>query len=84
MPRDDTGWEDALRSYTSIGFHPVGTGYMGADDLAVVNCRLRLRGVDGVRVVEASIIRVLGGANTNAPTVMIAEKGADMIRQDAR
>jgi choline dehydrogenase-like flavoprotein len=61
-------------------FHPVGTCKMGSDPLSVVDAELRVRAVPGLRVVDASVMPTIPGANTNAPTIMIAEKATDLVR----
>jgi choline dehydrogenase len=91
LPGAAVGDDDAslMKAAGDVGttiFHPVGTAKMGreSDPLAVVDDRLRVFGLEGLRVVDASVMPTISSGNTNAPTMMIAEKGAAMMREDAR
>ncbi len=81
---DDSALLEFCRNNGATIFHPSGTCRMGNDAMAVVDARLRVHGMDGLRVIDCSAMPVLVSGNTNAPVVMMAEKAADMIRADAR
>lgn len=82
--RSDDEVDHWIANNASTVFHPVGTCKMGLDDMAVVDEKLRVRGITGLRVIDASIMPLLVSANTHAPTIMIAERGAEWILEDAR
>jgi choline dehydrogenase len=88
-PGVDVGDDEAALAQAAgdIGttiFHPVGTCKMGQDELAVVDASLRVHGIQGLRVADASIMPTITSGNTNSPTMMIAEKAAQMILADRR
>lgn len=80
--RTDKDYFDYACANAKTDHHPAGTCAMGIDEDAVVDPRLRFRGIDALRIVDASVMPRLVSSNTNAPTIMIAEKAADMIRAD--
>ena len=78
--QSDADIEKYLRVSAFTGKHPSGTCKMGVDEMAVVDPQLRVRGVEGLRVVDASVMPVIPGGNTNAPTMMVAERASDLIK----
>ena len=77
-------WLSFARANGQTTYHVVGTCKMGHDPMAVVDDRLRVHGLAGLRVIDASIMPTVTSGNTNAPTIMVAEKGADMVKEDAK
>lgn len=73
-------YEDFARQYGRTSYHPTCTCKMGTDEMAVVDPELRVRGLDGIRICDSSVMPSLIGSNTNAPTIMIAEKASDLVR----
>jgi len=80
--KSDGEWTEFLIRFASLGYHPVGTCRMGSDMRSVVDQRLRVTGVAGLRVIDASIMPRLVSGNTNGPVIMIGEKGADLAVAD--
>ena len=88
VPGKDVVSKTQLREYArklgKTDYHPVGTCKMGQGEQCVVDTNLRVHGIDGLRVVDSSIMPRLISSNTNSASIMIAEKGADMIKADAK
>jgi choline dehydrogenase len=82
--QSDADIDEFIRSHANADFHTSCTCRMGADEMAVVDARLRVRGVEGLRVADTSIMPKLVGGNTNMPAIMIGEKASDMLREDTK
>jgi choline dehydrogenase len=80
MLESDAELAGAVRKDGSHRSHPVGTCAMGVDGNAVVDAQLRVRGIEGLRVIDASVLPEVPGGNTNVPSIMVGEKAADMLR----
>lgn len=81
---DDAELESWLRATAMTTFHPVGTCKMGNDPMAVVDARLKVHGIEGLRVADASIMPIISSGNTNAPAIMIGERAADFILEEGK
>ena len=77
--QSDDELNEYIRSKAETAYHPCGTCKMGVDDMAVVDENLKVKGIQNLRVIDASVMPEIPSANLNAPTLMIAEKGADSI-----
>ncbi|MGQ0670405.1 MAG: GMC oxidoreductase, partial [Actinomycetota bacterium] len=82
--KTDAQWLDFARDNGQTVFHPIGTCKMGSDPMAVVDDQLRVHGIEGLRVADASIMPTLVSGNTNAACIMIGEKAADLMKQVAK
>jgi choline dehydrogenase-like flavoprotein len=82
--QSDTEIGDWVKSAVTTMFHPVGTCRMGKDDRAVVDARLRVKGIDGLRVIDASIMPNITSGNTNAPTQALARHASAMLVEDLK
>ena len=80
----DDDWLRYIQEVAECVYHPVGTCKMGVDEMAVVDPCLRVKGIENLRVIDASVMPTISSGNTNAPTMMIAEKGADLITVTGR
>jgi choline dehydrogenase len=77
--RTDAEWDELIRAHSGVGFHPIGSCRMGGDEASVLDPQLRVRGVGGLRVIDASVMPSVVRANTHLTTVMIAERMAERL-----
>jgi len=81
--KDDEALLEHARATGMTSYHPIGTCRMGTDAKAVVDAKLKVHGIEGLRVCDASIMPTMVASNTNAPSIMIGEKASDLVLADA-